>query len=220
MTPNDLTLDELDRDGALREAADRVDGHTRRGALTNGVVAAGGVAGSLALMGTGTASAQAPVLAPQDIDILNFALTLEELEAAFYDEALKGGALSGEAERFAQTAGLHEVIHVQTIRNVLGARAIATPKFNFKGTTGAQDTFLATALTLEETGVAAYKGQAPLIVGRDILGSALTIHSVEAKHATWVRLLLDQTVIPQPRDLPLTKDQVLAAVGATGFIVG
>ena len=220
MSINDLTIDELDRDGALREAADAVDGHTRRGALSKGLLAAGGMAGSTALLGVFARAASAQAPAQTDIDILNFALTLEELEAAFYDEAIKTGALSGDTLRFAQTAGLHEVVHVRTLRSVLTTRAIATPKFDFKGTTSKESTFLDTALVLEETGVAAYKGQAPAIVSRDYLGSALAIHSVEAKHAPWVRLLLNTTIIPAPEDAPLSRDAVLAAVGKTGFIVG
>ena len=215
MHDTDISFDELDRDGALEEAASKV-GLTRRGAITGGLLAAGGLAGT-GLLGAFTSSASAQN-AQSDTDILNFALTLEFLEGAFYAQAAPN--VTGDAKRLAQVAGAHEAAHVKAIQGILGSAAVASPQFNFGNAVLDQATFLKTALTLEDTGVAAYKGQAPFIASRAVLASALGIHSVEAKHATWARQLNGASLLPSPEDKPLTKDQVLAAVKSTGFVVG
>ena len=213
-----IPIDELDRDGALREAADGVAGDSRADFLKKAMAAGGGLAGGGALLGLLATEGRAQTAT--DVSILNFALTLEELEAAFYREAVAGGALTGRTLRFARVTGAHEDAHVAFLRQALGSAAIARPQFNFMGTTTNSQQFVATAVTLEETGVAAYKGQAPLIETPAVLGAALTIHSVEARHAAWVRRIAGMRPVIGPADAALTREQVLAAVGATGFIVG
>lgn len=213
-----IPIDELDRDGALREAEDGVAGDSRADFLKKAVAAGGGLAGGGALLGLLATEGRAQTAT--DVSILNFALTLEELEAAFYREAVAGGALTGRTLRFARVTGAHEDAHVAFLRQALGSAAIARPQFNFMGTTTNSQQFIATAVTLEETGVAAYKGQAPLIETPAVLGAALTIHSVEARHAAWVRRIAGMRPVIGPADAALTREQVLAAVGATGFIVG
>ena len=216
-----LELAELDRDGAIRESLEATEGDTRAGVLRRAVVAGAGLVGGAALLAGLPSLARAQSLSANDVGILNFALTLEELEAAFYVDALARGALKGEAKQFATVAGAHETAHVAALRSVLGASAIAKPTFDFKGTTAAQGSFLATAVVLEDTGVSAYKGQAPLIQATAVLEAGLAIHSIEARHAAWARTLVPNTTpIPLTLDRPLTKDQVLAAVGKTGFITG
>ena len=213
-----IPIDELDRDGALREAEDGVAGDSRADFLKKAMAAGGGLAGGGALLGLLATEGRAQTAT--DVSILNFALTLEELEAAFYREAVAGGALTGRTLRFARVTGAHEDAHVAFLRQALGSAAIARPQFNFMGTTTNSQQFVATAVTLEETGVAAYKGQAPLIETPAVLGAALTIHSVEARHAAWVRRIAGMRPVIGPADAALTREQVLAAVGATGFIVG
>ncbi len=102
---------------------------------------------------------------------------------------------------------------------MLGRRAVARPRFNFRGTTEDAETFTETAIALEEVGVAAYKGQAPLIRSRSILAVALQIHSVEARHAAWIRDIAGLNPAPRPLDPPLSRTQVLRRVAATRFIV-
>ncbi|HEY3612116.1 MAG TPA: ferritin-like domain-containing protein, partial [Gaiellales bacterium] len=162
--------------------------------------------------------------ATSDVDILNFALTLEYLEAAFYAEAVSGGKLSGEAKSFAATVAKHEAAHVSFLKGALGAKAVKKPTFDFKGTTMKQATFLKTAMVLEDTGVSAYAGAAPMIADKKTLAAALSVHSVEARHAAWVRDILGKGGAPLPAPAAfgpaLSKAQVLKAVTGTGFITG
>ena len=155
-----------------------------------------------------------------DVSILNFALTLEYLETAFYEEAVLKGALEGETLKYAKIARNHERGHVTLLEDALGSAAIRKPKFDFKGTTENAGTFRATAIVLEDTGVQAYAGQAGLLDDAAILTTAVRIHSIEARHAAWIRHIVGKEPAPRAFDTPLTKAQVLAAVKKTGFIVG
>ena len=213
-----LTLETVDVDGAIREAADRVSGDSRARFLAKAGMFGGGLLGSGALLGTVASGAQA-ASTKGDISILNFALTLEYLEAAFYAEAVKMGALSGETKLFAKVVSGHEATHVATLKQVLGSAAVKSPKFNFRGTTESASKFRATAQTLEDTGVSAYKGQAPKIKSDAYLAAALSIHTVEARHAAWIREIRGASPAPAAFDKPLTKKQVLSAVAGTHFIV-
>ena len=214
------TLEEVDRDGAVREAAEAVRGDTRAALLRKGGLLAGAVAVSFVALPKGFALAQGT--SASDVKILNYALTLEYLEAAFYAEANQKGKLDGITARFAQVVGAHEAAHVSALKQALGSKATKTPSFDFKGTTADEGTFLSTAMALEDTGVAAYQGQAPLIKSTQVLGSAGAILAVEARHAAWVRDIIGagKKPVPAPEafNTPMTMDQVLAAVKKTGFI--
>lgn len=211
-------LEELDRDGAIRETAEQAAASSRAGFLRRAVIAGGAFAGAGAVTGAIPALASAAVTS-RDRDILNFALTLEYLESTFYAEALSKGALSGRTLQFAKVVAGHEATHVKTIKKVLGSAAVAKPRFDFHGTTSDQGKFQKTAIALEDTGVGAYKGQAPLIQEAAILKAALSIHTVEARHAAWIRHIAGVVPAPNAFDKPLTKDEVLAIVAATHFIV-
>jgi rubrerythrin len=213
-----LTLETVDVDGAIREAADGVSGDTRARFLAKAGAFGGGLIGSGALLGLAADGAQA-ASTKGDIAILNFALTLEYLEAAFYAEAVRMGALRGETKAFAKVVAGHEATHVATLKKVLGSKAVKSPKFNFRGTTESASKFRATAQTLEDTGVAAYKGQAPKIKSDAYLAAALAIHTVEARHASWIREIRGVSPAPVAFDKPLSKQQVLSAVAGTHFIV-
>jgi hypothetical protein len=211
-----IDIETLDVDGALRETAEAASGDTRAGFLAKAGLLGGGLIGSAALLNPATASAKT---AKSDLAILNYALTLEYLEAAFYTEAEAMGALSGELALFARVVGVHERAHVKALKAVLGNKAVKRPKFNFRGTTESADDFAATAQVLEDTGVAAYAGQAPRVRADAILAAALAIHSVEARHASWIRDLNGDAPAPAAFDEPLSMQQVLAAVADTRFIV-
>jgi hypothetical protein len=209
----------FDIDGALREAADRINHGNRKSFLRN----TGIIAGAGAILATLPGIARAASVPKGDIDILNYALTLEYLESAFYAEATRKGALTGEYARFAKTVGAHEDAHVQALKKVLGAKAVKKPSFDFQGTTGAQGTFAQTAITLEDTGVKAYQGQAGNIKTPGILAAAISIHPVEARHAAWIRSIVGHgsgSPSPAPDAFNPAADMstVLAAVKSTGFI--
>jgi hypothetical protein len=152
-----------------------------------------------------------------DVEILNFALTLEYLEAEFYTRAEAAGALSGETLEFARVAGAHERAHVEFLVGALGTAAVAKPTFDFKGATADEAAFRTVAVAVEDLGVAAYNGQGTRL-SRSLLGRAASIVSVEARHAAWIRDIVRQNPAPQAFDPALTREQVLAAVGETGFI--
>ncbi len=213
----ELTLEQVDVDGAVRETADAVAGDDRAGFLAKMGMFGGGLLGGGALLGLMAEGASAQ--SSSDIAILNYALTLEYLEAAFYTEAEKMGALDGELALFARVVGGHERAHVKALRTTLGRRAVKRPRFNFRGTTEDAAAFAATAQVLEDTGVAAYAGQAPRVKADAVLQAALAIHSVEARHASWIRDINDDPPSPRAFDRPLSMRQVLAAVGQTRFIV-
>src|SRR5215210_6121655 len=214
----DLTLDQVDADGAIRETLDVVNGDTRAQFLAKAGIFGGGAFGGAALLGL-TAEGAAAATAKSDVAILNLALTLEYLEAAFYTEAEQMLGADGELALFIRVVAAHERAHVSALKKVLGRKAVKKPKFNFRGTTESETKFRATAQLLEDTGVKAYKGQAPRIKSNAILNAALAIHAVEARHAAWIRDLNGTAPAPTAFDKPLSKSAVLAAVTKTKFIV-
>jgi Ferritin-like domain len=222
-----IPLDTLDVDGALRETADALPGSTRGELLRKAGLAGGGLLMGGALFGALPELALAKGVPSSDIAILNFALTLEYLEAAFYKEAVASNALTGPALSFAKLVAKHEAAHVKYLKAALGKKAVKSPKFDFQGTTMDQAKFQATAFVLENTGVHAYLGQAGKIKTPAILGAAATIVTIEARHAAAIASI-NQTdpmgkhgITPDGAfDVPLSKAKILKAVKGTGFIVG
>lgn len=142
-----------------------------------------------------------PAAAPRDaIPVLNFALTLEHLEADFYSTAVDTrGLLSGSMRDVVDQIRKHEVAHVRFLQTALGSDAAAKPSFDFTAGGAFADvfrnpeTFMAVAQAFEDTGVRAYKGQAAyLMPHRTLLRQALQIHSVEARHASQIRRMRRQ----------------------------
>ena len=165
-------------------------------------------------------------------DALQFAYLLENLEAEFYKKVVSNFAAisvpSGAAQMALTTIRDHEVAHVNFLKTVLMSLGV-TPanytaaSFDFTGGKGSNNgpfaaafsnygVMLAVAQTFEDTGVRAYKGQAPrLMSNNDVLTAALQIHSVEARHAAAVRPLIGKASAPTAFDKPLSKGKVLAA---------
>jgi hypothetical protein len=214
MRPDLSALTGFDADGALQETAEAAHRHSRRGFLRTSGLALGGAAVAGGLV-PGVASAATP---KGDVAILNFALTLEYLESAFYASALKHAGLSGELERFARTVHDHEKAHVEALRKALGSAAVKRPAFAFGSAVQSAGAFTATAIELEDTGVQAYQGQTPFIRSKAVFKAAISIHPVEARHAAWIRNLAHRSPAPAAFNPALTMSQVLAAVTATGFI--
>jgi rubrerythrin len=149
-----------------------------------------------------------------DVDILNYALTLEYLEAGFYAKVVDSGVLKGSEQETAKRFGAAEQAHVETIRSTimkLGGKPVAEPKATFP--LDDRMSVLKLAATVENLGAAAYLGQAPNISSPDVLSAALSIHSVEARHAAALNNLLGRRVTPDGAFAkPASKQDVLKAV--------
>ena len=205
MSSNELVAPEL--------ASIEIEGVTRQGFLLRSVVAAGSVYG-LATVGpfVGRALAQA---SGGDVEVLNFALTLEYLEAAFYDQAVKETrGLGGEALEIAKTLRDNENEHVTaltaTIKD-LGGKPVKAPGVDFGGAFANQKSFLKTAQTFEDLVVSAYNGAAKQIKSKDVLGAAGGIVQVEARHAAAIRFLRGKPITDGAFDKALGMPAVLRA---------
>jgi rubrerythrin len=147
--------------------------------------------------------------AADDQEVLAFALGLEQLESAFYKAASSRAGLSGQAAALAKSFGSHEDDHVKTLSQLitqLGGKPAAAPKAKF-GLTD-QASFLKLAVKLEDLGVAAYNGAAPLLKTPDLLSALGSIVNVEARHSAALRALAGQDPSPQAFDKPKPADQV------------
>lgn len=162
------------------------------------------------------------------IDVLNYALTLEHLEAAFYRDGLAMIGVDGITALGFQTSvfdslteiGEHEAAHVATLTDVitqLGGEPVTEAMYDF-GYTDATG-FLQVAQALEDTGVSAYQGAAQYLIDEDeLLTAALTIHGVEARHAAYLALVNATSPFPEAVNPTLTPAEVLDI--ATPFITG
>jgi hypothetical protein len=249
---SELKLSDVDVDGAIRESAQDAreeiireggEGDTRLDFFKKAGLAGGAVVGGGALMGAlvpavadaaaakGKGGGRPPKsFGKGDVGILNFALTLEYLEAEFYKEAqsnnmgglLGSGFLDEQATVFLDTVVRDEKAHVKALKGALGKKGVKKPKFDFGNTTSESQAFLETSFALENTGVHAYSGQAFNIKNPDYLAVALSIVTIEARHSGVVGLLLKNSadgIAPDgPFDTPFTARKVLKAVKATGFI--
>ena len=161
------------------------------------------------------------------VDVLNYALTLEHLEHAFYRDGLEAFTAedftaAGYATNVYEWFGIirdHEMEHVNVITQVitdLGGEPVAEASYDF----GYSDLagFVGVAQVLENTGVSAYQGAAQFLIDEDeLLTAALTIHGVEARHAAYLNGLQGESPFPEAVNPTLTPDEVLAAAGP--FIV-
>jgi Ferritin-like domain len=231
-----INLQEIDVDGAVSEAREEAidglpTGDTRLSFLRKSAVAGGAAVSGGALLGAFAPSALAAggghppaSFGKGDIGILNYALTLEYLEAAFYNGATAANmSLSAQTAAFLKVVTTDENAHVKFLKKALGSKAAKEPKFNFKGANTSPEMFMKTAQVLENTGVHAYSGQALNIKSAAYVKAALSILTIEARHASVIGLLNDpsgEMIAPDgPFDTPLTAAKVLAAVKGTGFIV-
>jgi hypothetical protein len=228
-----IDLKSIDTDGAIAEAhavaEEAVDsGHTRSSFLRKGALAGGAAMSGGAILGAllpGTALAAGKGTPPAsfgkgDIGILNYALTLEYLESAFYNAATKNNVAKGDKQltAFLKTATTDENAHVAALKKALGSKAAKSPKFAFGKAVTDKATFAATAYVLENTGVHAYLGQAGNIANPAYLLVAASIVTVEARHSGAIGIYLGKAIAPTAFDTGLTAAQVLKAVAGTGFI--
>ena len=194
-------------------AAIDVQGIDRHSFMVRGAVAAGAVYG-LGAVGPFVRQAIAQE-GGGDVDILNFALTLEYLESAFYNQGLKKAGLSGEAKSLATEIRDNEVEHVaaltKTIKS-LGGMPVKAPGVDFGMAFANQKSFLKLAQTFEDTGVSAYNGAGPSIKSPEVLAAAGSIVQVEARHAAAIRSLNGVPITDGGFDKSLDMNAVLKAV--------
>src|SRR4051812_47034378 len=187
-SPEDLvdTLAAIDVDGALRETAADALRATRR-ELLRAVPLAGALGAGL--LSTGEASA-AGGLTRNDIAILRFDLVLEYLQAGLYTEAERLGAVKPQTLDFSRVVGAHERAHARAIKDLLGRKAVPSPSFDYRGVTENNSAFVKTAVGFEDLTAALLKWQAPRLDSRPIVAAVLTLHSVETRHAAWIRHII------------------------------
>ena len=190
--------------------------HTSRRGVLGGAAAIGGAAGISALLGPLPALAQETASDEEIISVLNYALTLEHLENAFYRdglasftvEAFTGLGFQPSVVDYLAEIGAQELAHVETLTAVitdLGGTPVAEGQYDFSSGLGDASAFLAAAMALENTGVDAYTGAAQYLISNDdLLTAALTIHGVEARHAAYLNVLNDEDPFPDAFDEPLT----------------
>lgn len=202
------------------EFFDRLEHVSRRGlfsSLTRKTVAV--AAPAILASALTEAYGQSADLPQNVVDVLNFALLLEYLESNFYEVGTNVPGLIPDQDKLAfEYIRRHEELHVKLLKMVLGAKAIAKPAFDYSAKGAFPDTFsnfqtfAAVSQAFEDTGVRAYKGQAPnLMNAKPILETALRIHATEAAHAARIRYLRGQKgwiPLASPSGLP----QAAAAV--------
>jgi rubrerythrin len=185
-------------------------GTTRAQFILRGALATGAVYGMGAI--APYVSSALAATAGEDVDVLGFALSLEQLESAFYKAALANAGLTGDAQKLAKAFGAQEDDHVKALTELLsqlGTKPSAAPTFNF-GLTD-QASFLKLAVTLEDTGVGAYNGAVPTIATPEIASTLGSIVQTEGRHSAALRMVAGQDPAPDAFDKPISARQAAAA---------
>jgi rubrerythrin len=190
---------------------------TRRAALEASAVALGGVAVGGVILGEHADPAVSAPSAKQDAEILNFALLLEYVQAAFHTEALGRAGLTGELKTFASTVAKQEQDHIAFLKQALGSAARKEPKVDFGDDTADAEKYSLAAFKLEDLGVAAYTAQAPNLT-KPSLRAAARIVSVESRHAAWIRDLRGMNPAPDASEPPIEAQRVIDTFKGSGYV--
>jgi ferritin-like protein len=211
---SDLTLAELDRDEALGEALEVLYGSTRATFLRRAAFGGAAMLGAMALPSPAGA-------AVTDVQILNFGLRFEYLQATFYTQADELGTIKRMIPRkreWAHVLGAHERAHVKILKSVLGPKAVKKPFFNFHGLTETDDGFTRTAVAMEDLTVALLAGVTPRIRDRGLTAALFGLLTVEARHAAWARHIVNATPAAAAFDEARSLDDVRGVIRRTGFV--
>jgi hypothetical protein len=218
-----LTLNDVDVDGMLEsEVAAVLPKTTRARLLRTSLAGAVAVVGGLTTGPPAWARPRTVSKAPQhsenDIAILRFDLVLEYLQAALYTEAERLGQLKPTTLAWSRVVGAHERAHAAAIRGLLGKNAVPSPSFDFRGVTSHEAQFLKTAVAFEELTAALLKWQAPRLDSRDIVAAVATLHSVETRHAAWIRRIVGLRPAAHAFDDPAPQKRMAQLIASTRFI--
>ena len=212
-----LTLADVDADGTLEETAAAAFPGTRATFLRRSLGAA--VAGVGALFAADGAAAATRANTKNDIKILQFDLVLEYLQAGLYTEAERLGALKPKTLAWARVVGAHERAHIEAIKGLLGRRnLVPSPTFNYGNVTSDERAFIRTAVGFEELTAALLKWQAPRLDSRAIIAAAVTLHSVETRHAAWIRHLIGLRPAADAFDKPASQARMARLIASTHFV--
>lgn len=211
---SDITLADLDHDGALEEAAASFLPSSRREFFRRGILGGGALLGILALPAdAGAALAKTK----RDIAIVKFDVVLEYLQSALYVEAQRLGALSPKTLGWARVVGAHELAHLAALKRMVD-RPPARPSFNFLDVTEREASFVKTAVAFEDLTAAILKWQALRLHSREIVAAAATLHSVETRHAAWIRRIIGVSPVAAAFDEPAAQQQMSKLIASTNFI--
>jgi hypothetical protein len=209
---DELTLEQVDADGAIGAAFSDLVGRSRAVPLVSSALGGGALVAALASVAEGAE------LDANDTDVLNFDLTFEHLQASFYDEALRFGALSDETARWARVIGAHEQAHVEILNDALGRRAVDKPFFDFQGVTEDEEAFTKTAVAMEDLTTELLIGQLNEVRTPSLVSALFSLLSVEARHAAWVRHAVGVLPIAKPLDQTKSMAEVAAVIRSTRFM--
>ena len=211
---SELTLDVLDRDGALTEAVAELCGPTRAQFLRGAALGGAALLGALAT--------PAPAAAElTDLQILRFGLRFEQLQATFYTQTEELGVIGKmrpDKQVWAKTLGAHERAHVKILKSVLGPKAEPAPAFDFGDANETDANFTKTAVAMEDLTVALLAGLTPVVHDRRLTAALFSLLTTEARHAAWARHIVRTTPAAKAFDKPRTLDDVRGTVRRTHFI--
>jgi hypothetical protein len=212
-----LTLEELDRDGALQEDIAALYGDSRAEFLRKAVVGGGALLAALAA----PPRLAAKTSKANDVKIFQYALNFEYLQSTFYTETERAGTVAAMPENkaiWARTLGAHERAHVAIIKQVLGDAAGKKPFFNFRGNTESEEAFTRTAVAMEDLTTALLTGVTPALHSRALVAAAFSLLTVEARHAAWARHLAGVLPVATAFDQPKPVAEVDRLVASTRFV--
>jgi hypothetical protein len=209
----DLNLETVDHSGAIGEAFDQLTAGTRADFFRKSVIGGAALAAAAA-----TPALAQPRHTAKDVAILRFDLNLEYLQAAMYGEAERLGEVSPRTLEWSRVVGANERGHVRALRDLLGRDAVKSPTFNFRGVTEDDRLFTETAVAFEDLTAALLKTQATQVDSRRVLAALVSLHTVEARHAAWIRHIAGIVPSADAFDEPTTKPKVVELVDSTNFV--